>query len=369
MASFKVTCVPRNLELLWLQAKDTHHAYNIFHDRDVSEPRCRKGDGGLTFLLTKKKSTLCEKVMRHIKNVGFEGVLVSVVHKVDHPLITALVERWRPETNTFHFPIGEVTVTLHDVQVIWGLPIDGPAVTGKIKMMTLAEHIDHTFDANNDLLCLQRAILALIGSKLFHDSNTYDISLNYLQYLEDLSCEGRKSWGSTTLACLYRNLSKGTMPQRKGIDGGLLLLQYWAWERMSRIAPRVTPFKEKTSYNYGECLANKWHGKFSHVQTPAHVLTIYQSFFNALTNDQFLWTPYTTFIHLLPRDCTHGQQLWAYIGPLIHWEEVESHLAQRIARQFGMIQTIPNEVGLMEPQEWNSLRDSLRGEDLWSTGV
>ena len=31
----------------------------------------------------------------------------------------------------FHLPIGEVTVTLQDVDVMWGLKIDGEAVTGK----------------------------------------------------------------------------------------------------------------------------------------------------------------------------------------------------------------------------------------------
>ncbi|RWR93445.1 serine/threonine-protein phosphatase 7 long form [Cinnamomum micranthum f. kanehirae] len=49
----------------------------------------------------------------------------------DHALITALVEGWRPETNTFHLPCGEATVTLEDVAYIYGLPIDGPAVTSK----------------------------------------------------------------------------------------------------------------------------------------------------------------------------------------------------------------------------------------------
>ena len=50
---------------------------------------------------------------------------------IDHALITALVERWRSKTNTFHLPCGEATVTLEDVAYIYGLPIDGPAVTGK----------------------------------------------------------------------------------------------------------------------------------------------------------------------------------------------------------------------------------------------
>ena len=37
---------------------------------------------------------------------------------IDHALITAPVERWSPEINSFHFPSGEATVTLEDVAYI-----------------------------------------------------------------------------------------------------------------------------------------------------------------------------------------------------------------------------------------------------------
>jgi Plant mobile domain len=44
--------------------------------------------------------------------------------------MTALVERWRPETHTFHLPVGEVTVTMQNMSYLWGLPISGPLVVG-----------------------------------------------------------------------------------------------------------------------------------------------------------------------------------------------------------------------------------------------
>ena len=41
------------------------------------------------------------------------------------PLVSALVDRWRPETHSFHLRTGEMTVTLEDVSLITDLAIDG----------------------------------------------------------------------------------------------------------------------------------------------------------------------------------------------------------------------------------------------------
>ncbi|MBA0766939.1 hypothetical protein Gotri_015929 [Gossypium trilobum] len=41
-----------------------------------------------------------------------------------------MVERWRLETHTFHLPYGECTITIEDVSLQLGLPINGEVVTG-----------------------------------------------------------------------------------------------------------------------------------------------------------------------------------------------------------------------------------------------
>ncbi|KAL8553955.1 hypothetical protein ACS0TY_002276 [Phlomoides rotata] len=60
--------------------------------------------------------------------MGFYGPARCGYHILDRHLITALVERWCPETHIFHFLIGEVTITLQDIVIIWGLPIEGEPV-------------------------------------------------------------------------------------------------------------------------------------------------------------------------------------------------------------------------------------------------
>ncbi|MFQ6667799.1 hypothetical protein Gotur_033706, partial [Gossypium turneri] len=70
-------------------------------------------------------------VENYLREAGFWHVaIVGQGCKLDPKLISALIERWRPETHTFHLPCGECTITLEDVSLQLGLPVDGHPVTG-----------------------------------------------------------------------------------------------------------------------------------------------------------------------------------------------------------------------------------------------
>lgn len=56
-----------------------------------------------------------------------QGVNSTRVH-YDKSLLTCLVDRWRPETHTFHFRWGEMAPTLQDVSYLLGLPLAGEAI-------------------------------------------------------------------------------------------------------------------------------------------------------------------------------------------------------------------------------------------------
>ena len=70
------------------------------------------------------------RVIDIIKLVRLEGLFRTPSREIDHCLISALVKRWRLKTHTFHLPHGEMSITLEDVEVILGLPIDDEVLVG-----------------------------------------------------------------------------------------------------------------------------------------------------------------------------------------------------------------------------------------------
>ncbi|KAL0368886.1 UNVERIFIED_CONTAM: Serine/threonine-protein phosphatase 7 long form [Sesamum calycinum] len=192
--------------------------------------------------------------------------------EIDTHLITALVERWRPETHTFHFSVGEATVTLQDISIIWALPIEGNLITGvdikwttqqwqnychqwlgfrpnenafkhsRIKLSALLDWLlnntcddDSPFDA-----VLQEArvcVMCIIGGILCPDATGNTVSLLYLRHMEIIDEERPSNWGTAVLAYLYRELCMASQRGKTNIGGAMQLLQIWAWSRIITLAP------------------------------------------------------------------------------------------------------------------------------------
>ena len=77
-----------------------------------------------------------DQIDNRVKNIinlaGFGHIINIVKADINQHLVSELVERWRIETQTFHFPHGETIITLQDVALQLGLKIDGSLVTGFI---------------------------------------------------------------------------------------------------------------------------------------------------------------------------------------------------------------------------------------------
>jgi hypothetical protein len=66
--------------------------------------------------------------------------IANVVHHVipvfNAMTISAMVDRWRPETHSFHLLCGDMMVTLKDVAMILVLLIRGRPITGRVDSAT-----------------------------------------------------------------------------------------------------------------------------------------------------------------------------------------------------------------------------------------
>ncbi|KAD5802310.1 hypothetical protein E3N88_13670 [Mikania micrantha] len=119
--------------------KDSHRVRDIFNNRELTKLVFRRADQKFFSLLNNNPIT--ENVKRYINVAGFGGLSNCGYRKLDHGMLEALIERWRPETHMFHMPIGEATVTLEDVNVLWGLPTEGGVVSGCEQPTSVADRI------------------------------------------------------------------------------------------------------------------------------------------------------------------------------------------------------------------------------------
>ncbi|RWR90954.1 protein MAIN-LIKE 2-like protein isoform X2 [Cinnamomum micranthum f. kanehirae] len=105
--------------------QDSHVSKAIMNGVEPGAYQCinTKSDKKIWVLTDRQKDIMRKVGLSHFSEIDNM--------RIDHALITGLVGRWRPETNTFYLPTGEAKVTLEDVAYIYGHPIDGPPVTGR----------------------------------------------------------------------------------------------------------------------------------------------------------------------------------------------------------------------------------------------
>ncbi|CAA0814025.1 Serine/threonine-protein phosphatase 7 long form homolog [Striga hermonthica] len=380
-AGTSYTLHPGPIDNSVLTLQDHHRSTDIWNGHDFEPLTCRRCDGHFWRL-----DAVAPRVQQMMLKSGFYGVYKAGRIRLDHALITALVERWRPETHTFHLPAGEATVTLQDISVLWGLPVDGDPITGvdtnrsmdewqdicgellgfrpppedfdrgRLKIRCLQERFKMLPDDASDTMVEYYArayILQLLGGQLLSDMSNNKVKLMYLPLLRDLEVAGRLSWGSAVLACLYRALCRATKPETSDICGPLVLLQIWAWERLPFIRPgRLTP-RQQQQQQQPDAIAgepplpappygSRWNIGFKLESVGTHVLVLYRDLLDNMKDDQFIWEPYSLdVLGILPEYCLSGRRIWQTVAPLICFDVVEFHHPDRALRQFGQQQPIP----------------------------
>ncbi|QHN88916.1 uncharacterized protein DS421_16g567590 [Arachis hypogaea] len=310
-----------------------------------------------------------EIVESQLRETGFYYVSQIGVVQCQSAIVNALVERWRPETHTFHFSVGECAVTLEDVVMILGLPTNGLPVTGPTmsSFKALEAECLHQFGVaprktdcrgsfikltwfrglkdrivlNDDVhiqMYVKCHIMLLFGLIMFGDKSGAAVHWKFLPLLHNFGGIIQFSWGSACLAHLYRSLCRATRVDCKKIDGPLTLLLTWAWIRLPFLAPipgnpRLFP------------IANRWRNwereNYGYRYTS---LENYRRLLDDLQEGQFVWQPYgigDIDPDLIPLAIRHNLVLWSARVPLISFECIEWHATDRVMRQFGMRQGVP----------------------------
>ncbi|XP_061338189.1 serine/threonine-protein phosphatase 7 long form homolog [Gastrolobium bilobum] len=118
---------PEDKSLLTLQDKlVSTHVWNT-----CENPNAKDCVLNVRHAATHNHDDIPEDIRPWLMQAGFYHVARLRNHEIDHHLVSALVERWRPETRTFHMTMGEVTITLEDVHHLLGLPTEGEVVSGR----------------------------------------------------------------------------------------------------------------------------------------------------------------------------------------------------------------------------------------------
>lgn len=289
-----------------------------------------------------------------------DGVSRLAGIQIDWGLITALVERWIPETHTFNFSVGECMISLQDVSVLLGLLIDGPPITGFTAVKGgWANYIEDVFGARptkksgptekssalvggrlkftwlNSVFSFlrddasdvelkhytQSYVLQLKGGVLFTDHSGGQVHCMYIPLIHDLGKCAKLSRGSAVLEFLYMELCKACHKDKDEIAGCQLLLQLWAWSRLHCLAPISRGPSLDNAHIWGDLAwphGLSWCSRLSFIDSGSHSVAIYRQQLDILADYQFSWQPYTDdIISTLSDHCKEDIIIWYYKGSLI----------------------------------------------------
>ncbi|XP_057734886.1 protein MAIN-LIKE 1-like [Arachis stenosperma] len=245
--------------------------------------------------------------------------------RLDEALVSAFVERWRPETHTFHMPFGECTITLQDVAYQLGLPVDGRYVSGCLsefhiyieggrpawvwfqellgvipppsqvqKYTVNCSWFQETFgecpeDADDETVrrYARAYIMMLLGTQLFVDKSGNQIHIRWLPYVARLEELGTCSWGSAALAWLYRCMYRVANRHVVKLAGPLQLLQSWIFWRFPRFRPAGY---EELSWP----LASRWSGYNPSGSEKGPRVQMWRFRIDRLQDREFIWMPYSS---------------------------------------------------------------------------
>ncbi|MCL7034271.1 hypothetical protein MKW94_022542 [Papaver nudicaule] len=311
---------------------------------------------------------------------------------VSRPLISAFVERWYPETNTFHLPFGEMTITLDDVKQILNISVRGKAVNedmesisedeareilrrtlgideqkivdelgvcrgDRVRMKWLMENLAGKQHQSEDEIdfAVRGYLLFLLGCTIFTDKTGTKVPVVYMKLLEDLSKVTDYAWGASALAFQYRHLGLASRSSVQQIGGCLTLLEVWIREHFW-----IGGLIANKDYREEWPRTAKWTPKVASANADQELVCMREEL-DSLTAEDVTWDPYQS-----SREHHTFDEIAFYSGCLTAFEVVEPYHPDRVLRQFGRFQRIPNSpyspVDVCRPKDSNGYLVGFKGK-------
>ncbi|CAN0899735.1 Protein MAIN-LIKE 2 [Linum grandiflorum] len=302
-------------------------------------------------------------VASFVQSSGLYHLGTCMTAPLDTPLLQAFIERWEPDTNTFHMPFGEMTVTLHDVWYILRVPICGTPLLAdpdicsadivaaflgyqtsegsKVPWMKSgAVHVRGLIAraaSMGDVDAAKMWLFCLLGSSLFVDKTSDRVRVQLVEFIRVTDQITKYAWGTATLAWLYLQLGKATRADIVGRAGCLHLLQSWIHEYFPHTRKSVAhpePLRE------GEPLCGRWASTDDIASGPDgrdKRLGYYRRLLDSLESEDVTWLPFGP-------DPAERVPDRTFRGVIRLGDIAEHYDPIRVLRQFGYVQDVPDEV-------------------------
>ncbi|RYR63749.1 hypothetical protein Ahy_A04g021510 [Arachis hypogaea] len=281
-----------------------------------------------------------EVLLPFLKEAGFGDAIQLKDFIFDNTLISAFVERWRPETHTFHLSWGECTITLQDVAYHLGLCTDGEPVVE----------------------CMR-------DFQTWHQCSTWQWVEDLLGARPPMQSQGRKEGFAIKLAWLrerVQNIPAGagddTLRQYARCYILMLIGGYLMTDKSNNLVhirwlPLLADFDRCRQMLVGLGQQSRDHHEGR--------LLRWRHRLDTVCFDQFRWTPYDRpeLQALCPDWLRSGHEIhtWRAVVPLVCFNFVEFHHVDRVKRQFGSDQQIPEDPVNVDKY----LSTTARGDDVW----
>ncbi|KAH6818021.1 hypothetical protein C2S51_001624 [Perilla frutescens var. frutescens] len=338
-----------------LRSFKTHVAAAIWRDEEREVLKCHS----LTAKLLKWPFADESRTWKSlVKRSGLLRLRHLAYRAPNRNLISTFVERWQPETNSFHLPFGEMTITLDDVYCLTGLSTEGRPVEfygedvaggqhmirhllgvsadkaieevsdrgSYIKLKWLHNRFSDLASSTDDFeaVCAVRAYLVyILGCTLFTNKTGDRITCHYLRLFEDPEEFEGYTWGVAALAFLYRQLGVGSRVGCRQMAGFLTLLEAWIYEHF----PTLGRPQPNADYRAGQPYAMRWaqqvHGAVSEDAVRAYRVQL-----DTLRPEDVVWDPYVRL-----GDGGDRPEVTFYEGCITACDIVEPYLPDRVLRQ------------------------------------